>query len=92
MRRHEKELKKLDLQVVVVTFQSGPIVEAYARETRLAWPILIDTSLEMYQAYGMNRGTLVEHFRTDGLVGLCEAAVTGPASPGAEWRCQPTGR
>ena len=37
-------------------------------------------------------GTLVEHFRTDGLVGLCEAAVTGPASPGAEWRCQPTGR
>ena len=56
MRRHEKELKKLDLQVVVVTFQSGPIVEAYARETRLVWPILIDTSLEMYLAYGMNRG------------------------------------
>ncbi len=35
-------MKKLDVQVVVVTFQSGPLVEAYARETRLAWPILID--------------------------------------------------
>ncbi len=37
-------------------------------------------------------GTLVEHFRTAGVVGLCEAAVTGAASPDAEWRCQPTGR
>ena len=37
-------------------------------------------------------GTLVEHFRTAGLVGLCEAAVTGAASPDAEWRCRPTGR
>jgi hypothetical protein len=46
LRRHERELKKLDVQVVVVTFQSGPIVEAYARETRLAWPILIDSALE----------------------------------------------
>ncbi len=49
-------MKELDIQVVVVTFQSGPIVEAYARETPLAWPILIDISLEMYQAYGMKRG------------------------------------
>ena len=37
-------------------------------------------------------GTLVEHFRTAELVGLCEAAVTGATSPDAEWRCQPTGR
>ena len=37
-------------------------------------------------------GTLVEHFRTAELVGLCKAAVTGAASPDAEWRCQPTGR
>ena len=43
-------MKKLDVQVVVVTFQSGPVVEAYARETRLAWPILIDSALEIYQA------------------------------------------
>ena len=49
-------MKELDIQVVVVTFQSGPIVEAYAREPPLAWPILIDISLEMYQAYGMKRG------------------------------------
>ena len=37
-------------------------------------------------------GTLVEHFRTAELVGLCKTAVTGAASPDAEWRCQPTGR
>ena len=49
-------MKKLDVRVVVVTFQSGPIVEAYVRDTRLEWPILIDSPLEVYQAYGMNRG------------------------------------
>ena len=56
MRQHKKELKKLDVQVVVVTFQSGPVAEAYVRDTRLEWPILIDSALEVYQAYGMNRG------------------------------------
>ena len=50
------DLKKLDIQVVVVTFQSGSVLEAYVRETRFEWPILIDSSLGMYQAYGMDRG------------------------------------
>ena len=32
------------------------MVEAYVRETRMSWPILIDQSLTLYSAYGMHRG------------------------------------
>ena len=56
MRQREAELDALHVQVVVVTFQSGLLVDAYIRETELRWPILIDKSLELYQAYGMERG------------------------------------
>ena len=49
-------MKKLDVEVVAVTFQSGPIVESYVRDTGLDWPMLIDSELELYRAYGINRG------------------------------------
>lgn len=33
-------------------------MENYVRDTGLDWPILIDESLALYHAYGMERGTL----------------------------------
>ncbi|MCH7919006.1 MAG: DUF1189 family protein [Planctomycetes bacterium] len=56
MRQREAELDALGVQVVVVTFQSGFLVDVYIRETELRWPILVDKSLELYQSYGMGRG------------------------------------
>ena len=56
MRQQEQELDALGVQVVVVTFQAGAMVEAYIRETELRWPILCDESLPLYQSYGMERG------------------------------------
>ncbi len=47
----------MDVAVVVMTFQAGPVVEAYVRKSGLPWPILIDESREVYSAYGMNRGS-----------------------------------
>ena len=44
------------MRVAVITFQAGPVVEAYARETKLPWPILADKSLRLYSAFGMERG------------------------------------
>jgi hypothetical protein len=58
LRQHERELDDLAVQVAVVTFQAGPVVEAYLRETRLPWPVLIDESRSLYRAYGMERGGL----------------------------------
>ncbi len=56
MREREEELKALGVQVAVVTFQGGFLVDAYVRETELRWPILLDESLELYRSYGMERG------------------------------------
>ena len=45
------------MAVAVVTFQAGPLVKAYVEETKLQWPILIDTQLSLYKSYGMERGS-----------------------------------
>ena len=42
--------------MAVVTFQGLFLAQAYARETQLAWPILVDAGLTLYAAYGMERG------------------------------------
>lgn len=57
LQQHENKLKALCVEVLVVTFQSGPTVENYVRESDLAWPILIDDSLSLYTAYEMGRGS-----------------------------------
>ena len=56
MRQREGELEAIGVQVAVVTFQGGSLVDAYARETELRWPILLDESLELYRSYSMERG------------------------------------
>ncbi len=44
------------MNVIVVTFELGPLVQAYVRETGLRWPLLVDESRALYSAYGMDRG------------------------------------
>ncbi|HID22727.1 MAG TPA: redoxin domain-containing protein [Planctomycetaceae bacterium] len=56
LRRREADWNERDARVLVVTFQGGPVADAYARETRLPWPILIDESRRLYRAYGMEQG------------------------------------
>ena len=43
--------------MVAVTFESNSAALAYARDTDLQWPMLIDESRSLYTAYGMNRGS-----------------------------------
>lgn len=56
MREHERELESIGLQVVIVTFEAGPLAQAYVRKTNLRWPLLVDASRTLYFAYGMKRG------------------------------------
>jgi hypothetical protein len=44
------------MKVVIVTFEAGPIAQAYVRDTDLRWPLLVDESRALYSAYGMERG------------------------------------
>lgn len=45
------------MKVCVVTFDAGPLAMSYVRETRLAWPLLVDHDRRLYEAYGMERGS-----------------------------------
>ena len=56
MRRHEGEVKRLGLEIVVVTFEARERAEEYVRETGFRWPLLIDRRRDLYSVYGMGRG------------------------------------
>ena len=43
------------LSVAVVTFELNRFATSYVEETRMAWPLLIDSDRRLYQAYGMER-------------------------------------
>jgi hypothetical protein len=56
LRRAGNALESLGIAVVVVTFQPPAVARAYAAETGLAWPLLVDEDRTLYAAYGMGRG------------------------------------
>ena len=56
LRRHEERIERLGLKVLVVSFQTGWLAEAYVGETEMRWPLLIDEARELFAAYGMVRG------------------------------------
>ena len=41
---------------MVVTFDADFMARAYVEQTKLEWPLLIDTERKLYHAYGMLRG------------------------------------
>jgi hypothetical protein len=56
LRRHEDQVEKLGIAIVVVTFEDRERAGEYVRETGLSWPLLIDRRRVLYKAYGMGRG------------------------------------
>ena len=53
MHQYDAELEKRGVKVVVVTFEAGYFARAYINDTGLPWPLLADTTRELYRAYGM---------------------------------------
>jgi len=58
LRQQEAALDALGVATLVVTFEAGFLARAYAEETHLAWPLLVDETRSLYAAYGMLRGRL----------------------------------
>ena len=57
LQQHEVEVNSLGMDVVVVTFESEVIAKNYVRDTQFPWPILIDSTRELYASYDMHRGS-----------------------------------
>ena len=60
MREIENEINVLGLRVLVVTFEAGALTQGYVRDTELQWPLLVDESRALYNAYSMEHGRLWE--------------------------------
>lgn len=53
MRDKADELVRLNVKVVVITFENDFLARCYVEETALAWPILVDSTRDVYRSYGM---------------------------------------
>jgi alkyl hydroperoxide reductase subunit AhpC len=53
LRDREEEFSKLNVKIVVVTFEANFLSRNYVEETSLKWPLIIDENRELYRNYGM---------------------------------------
>lgn len=57
LRQHESKLNELKIDVKIVTFDADFMAISYVNETKLQWPLLLDKSMQLYKAYGMEQGS-----------------------------------
>ena len=88
MRHYEIALAEQGVQVKVVTFDADFMALAYIKETKLAWPLLLDREKALYQAYGMLRGTWWAIYNPVSIFGYLKLILRGrrPGRPGRDWR------
>ena len=60
MQHARGELERLEVQTLVVTFEGQEEAREYLDETRLIWPLLVDTERQLYRAYDM-RAARIRH-------------------------------
>ena len=53
MQQARKELDRLEVQTLVVSFEGREEAREYLDETGLIWPLLVDTERRLYRAYDM---------------------------------------
>lgn len=53
LQERAEEFHKRDVAIAVVTFDHGPLAEAYVEETGITWPLLLDEERTLYGAYDM---------------------------------------
>jgi hypothetical protein len=78
LRQHENELHRLNIRVCGLTFEALWLARAYVEETGMTWPLLIDESRQLYEAYGMFKGRVWDLF--------------GPAAVGAYLKLMSQGK
>jgi hypothetical protein len=53
LQQYEGEFERRNVRVVVATFEAGFLARAYIEDSGLVWPLLIDSTREVYKACGM---------------------------------------
>ena len=58
LQQAREELDRLGVQTLVVTFEGREAAREYMEETRMFWPLLVDTERRLYRAYDMHAARL----------------------------------
>lgn len=58
LRPHYQQIKALNSEVIVISFETGYWLEVWLAETEAPFPLLLDPGRTAYQAYGLERSLL----------------------------------
>lgn len=88
MRRQEERFNDLDVRIKIITFDADFMALAYIKSTRCPWPLLLDSDRELYQAYGMARGSWRAIYGLTSIWKYLKLIAGGqrPGKPGSDWR------
>ena len=78
----------MNIQVLVVSFDSKSFARQYAQETHLKWPLLLNHDLSLYHAYDMVRGSWWSIYNPLSIARYLALMIRGkkPGKPGKDWR------
>lgn len=87
MRQQESRFIENNIDVKVVTFDADFMALAYAENTKLGWPLLLDPTQQLYHAYGMRHGNWWELYHPVSIWGYLKLILRGrlPGRPGRDW-------
>jgi hypothetical protein len=88
LRRYETDFERLDIRVKLITFDANFLAQAYVRESKLVWPLLVDESRSTYEAYGMLRASAWQLYGPLSIVKYLGLVARGflPGKPGSDFR------
>ena len=88
MREYEKVLADHDVDVKIVTFDEDVMAQAYVRQTKLSWPLLIDQEKELYRGYGLRKASWWQLYRPRSIIRYLALMIRGvrPGQPGSDWQ------
>lgn len=88
LRQQKSLIEEKQLRVTVVTFDSGELARSYVQDTKLDWPLVLDTDQSLYRAYGLGRGNWWQLYGLPSIVKYLGLIVGGhrPGKPGKDWQ------
>jgi len=60
LRDFEEELNRLNVKILVVTFEATLLSRNYEEETSVTWQFIIDETRDLYRSYGMLSATFLD--------------------------------
>ena len=87
LRQQQERLDELKIKVKIIAFDDQLMARAYAEQTNLPWPILLDLKRELYSAYSMEKGSWWDLYNPVSIVRYIGLILRGKniGKPSSDW-------